>query len=241
MSDKKTVIKKVNELTEGVWQQAEDGSWIRLGDDYFVGQSTATPIPPVVVPEEVQHEEAPEQPPLPLETPDTGIAPSTIPWVETAVKLLGTKEVPGSRSNKVIMSWADDIGGWVDGYYKNDGIPWCGLFVGHLMAANKIKITIKNLLSARAWGKFGFEVEPCYGAIMVFSRSGGGHVGLYVSEDSKYYHILGGNQSDSVNVTKIAKSRFLSARWPTGYENLHQMYKGRIVKSFDGEVSYNEA
>jgi hypothetical protein len=52
---------------------------------------------------------------------------------------------------------------------------------------------------------------------MVYSRTGGGHVTLDESEDANYYYCRGGNQSDSVNVTKIPKSRAIKAiRWPAG-------------------------
>ena len=54
---------------------------------------------------------------------------------------------------------------------------------------------------------------------MVFWRelkqSGKGHVGFYVAEDDKAYHILGGNQSDAVNVKRVPKDRFVEARWPS--------------------------
>lgn len=164
-----------------------------------------------------------------------------IPWLYTAKSLMGTKEISGSKSNWRIMSWAKNIGGWVTSYYTNDDIPWCGLFVDHCLRANNIELYLSNPLSAREWLNFGFKVEPCRGAIMVFSRSGGGHVGFYVSEDSSYYHILGGNQSNTVNVTKIAKDRFLGARWPDRYPTLHSRVKGRVYKKFDGTVSVNEA
>lgn len=164
-----------------------------------------------------------------------------IPWMYTAEQLLGTTEIKGKRSNPRIIQWAKNVGGWITSYYKNDDIPWCGLFVDHCLRVHGIEITIDNPLGARNWAKFGFEVEPCRGAIMVFTRKGGGHVGFYVSEDLDFYHILGGNQSNTVNVTKIAKSRFLSARWPTNYPTLHNRNKGRIYKKFDGTVSTNEA
>ena len=161
-----------------------------------------------------------------------------LPWIVTAESLLWTAEIPGSRSNPRIIRWARGIGGWVSNYYKNDDIPWCGLFVGWCMKANGIDITINNPLSAREWNKFGVKTDPCYGCVMVFSRSGGGHVGFYMSEDSSNYHILGGNQSNMVNVTKVAKSRFIGARWPKGYEDLRT--PGRIKRTFDGQLSTNE-
>lgn len=143
-----------------------------------------------------------------------------LPWIVTAETLMFTRETPGPSSTPRIIRWAKAIGGFTTRYYTTDSIPWCGLFVAWCLKANDIQITIENPLSALAWNKFGKDVDPCYGAIMVFSRSGGGHVGFYVSEDANYYHILGGNQSDAVNITRIAKNRFVGARWPSGYEKL---------------------
>jgi uncharacterized protein (TIGR02594 family) len=161
-----------------------------------------------------------------------------LPWMVTAETLMFTTEISGPRHNTRIMNWAKWIGGWVASYYKNDEIPWCGLFVAWCLKANDIEYGIQNPLSALAWNKVGAKVEPCYGAIMVFSRSGGGHVGFYVSEDSTSYHILGGNQSNQVNIAKVAKSRFVGARWPNGYEKLR--VAGRIRRTFDGKLSTNE-
>lgn len=166
---------------------------------------------------------------------------TSIPWLETAKSEIGLKEIVGSRHNTEILSWAKEgLPKWISDFYTNDEIPWCGLYIAHLMVENDIPVDINNPLSAREWNKFGHKVEPQLGCIMVFSREGGGHVGLYVSEDDKYYHILGGNQSNSVNVTKVAKNRFLGARWPNGYEKLQEQHIGRIEKKFDGKVSTNE-
>lgn len=162
-----------------------------------------------------------------------------LPWMNEATKLMGTKEIPGPKSNPVIVDWAEKVGGFTESYYKSDDIPWCGLFVAHCINESGIDIGIKNPLSAREWNKFGIKASPSYGAIMVFSRNGGGHVGFYVSEDKETYHILGGNQSDMVNVTKLTKDRFLGARWPKEYKNL--MSSEKIVKKFDGKISRNEA
>ncbi len=167
-----------------------------------------------------------------------------LPWMVTAKKLVGLREVAGKRSNSTIINWARQLGGTVKNIYTNDGIAWCGLFTAHVMNDNDIRIGFNNPLGARNWGKFGVATTPRYGAIMTFwrgSKSGWkGHVGIYVSEDSKYYHILGGNQSNSVNVTKIAKSRFLKARWPKEHADIVDNF-GPIKKKFDGKVSTNEA
>ena len=162
-----------------------------------------------------------------------------LPWFEMAERLIGTQEDTSYRSNPKIMQWAKDIGGWVASYYKDDSIPWCGLFVAHCFSSVGVDFEIKNPLSALAWNQFGVKCEPCPGAVMVFTRSGGGHVGFYVSEDDTTFHILGGNQSDSVNITKVAKARFVGARWPKDLEHLRT--PGRVKKRFDGKLSTNEA
>lgn len=166
------------------------------------------------------------------------------PWMATAKNLLGTREIRGKKSNNVIMSWARKLGRSMTSIYTNDDIPWCGLFIAHIMNSNGIQVDIENPLGARNWLKFGEKCDPQYGAVMVFWRgkkSGRkGHVGTYVSEDDTTYHILGGNQSNSVNVIRIAKNRFLGARWPKGHDELKEKMAGRIKKDFDGSVSTNE-
>jgi cell wall-associated NlpC family hydrolase len=52
------------------------------------------------------------------------------------------------------------------------------------------------------------------GDVLVFQRTGGGHVGLYVGEDEAAFHVLGGNQGDRVCIARIARHRLYSARRP---------------------------
>lgn len=145
------------------------------------------------------------------------------PWLATMRALTGTKEAPGSKDNPFIIEMAHevvrrypDLKGNV-GWYNHDSIPWCGLGMAYCMAINGIK-PVSAPLSALAWASFGVALRtPTPGAVLVYSRTGGGHVTLYESEDAKYYYCRGSNQSDSINVTKILKSRPLKAiRWPAG-------------------------
>ena len=161
----------------------------------------------------------------------------SLKWMDFASSLIGTDEDtrPG-KSNNVIVNWAKKSGGWIASFYKSDDIPWCGLFVGYVMKSVGIDPELKNPLGALEWMKFGKPTTPRYGAIMCFSRTGGGHVGFYVSEDDNYYHILGGNQSNTVSVTKLSKDRFRGARWP---ENDNTV-TNQIRKKFDGSISVNE-
>jgi hypothetical protein len=56
------------------------------------------------------------------------------------------------------------------------------------------------------------------GAVLVFKRAGGGHVGFYMGEDpdGQALQVLGGNQADQVSVTRIMRNRLFAARWPDG-------------------------
>lgn len=141
-----------------------------------------------------------------------------LPWYAEAWRLVGVTEDGGAGSNQQILAWAKDLGI----PYGDDEIPWCGLFVSHCIGS---QLTSEPLptgpLGARSWARFGNEVKPQPGAVMVFWRkskaSGLGHVGFYAGEEEGGgpYHILGGNQNDRVCVTKVSRDRFLEARWPS--------------------------
>jgi len=66
-----------------------------------------------------------------------------------------------------------------------------------------------------------FEVVCLDRAGLVFwrgTKSGWqGHVGFYAGEDATHYHVLGGNQSDSISITRIRKTRLRDGgiRWPS--------------------------
>lgn len=159
------------------------------------------------------------------------------PWITTAYALLGTREYPGSRNNEEILKWARVTG--LSNVYNADSIPWCGLFVSFCMVDNGWAPPNQPLWALN-WNKFGFRLnEPAFGAIMVFKRNGGGHVGFYMSEDKYNYHILGGNQSDMVSIAKVAKSRCVGYRWPQGAE--HLLMKGRRYATLNAPISRNEA
>ena len=128
-----------------------------------------------------------------------------------ALKLYGTQEIVGKQHSPIILGWAEKIG--LKSTYTNDEIPWCGLFVAYVcfMAG---KAGVKNPLWARNWATWGVkQTIAMRGDILVFVREGGGgHVGFYVGEDATCYHILGGNQSNKVNITRILKSRCIAIR-----------------------------
>lgn len=162
-------------------------------------------------------------------------------WITIARKYLGTREVKGKGSNPAIMRWASRLGGWIKSFFKDDDIPWCALFVNGCLAEAQLRGT--NSLAARSFENWGYSLtNPRYGAIVVFSRKGGGHVGFYMGEDPSghKYRVLGGNQSDSVNETWISTDRLVAIRWPIEVPLLP--WEGRRILQDNGEtVSTNEA
>ncbi|RDE05436.1 TIGR02594 family protein [Sphingomonas aracearum] len=162
-------------------------------------------------------------------------------WLTAARAKLGTREAPGVANSPTIMGWAKRLGVKVLGIvYNADSVPWCGLFVATCMAEDGITpppIAVR----AKAWATWGAPLTSAQlapGAVLVFERSGGGHVGFYVGETATAYQVLGGNQGDRVCLAWIDKARCVARRWPSGRPLI-----GRPVKlASNGEpTSRNEA
>lgn len=162
-----------------------------------------------------------------------------MPWFDEAERLMGTKEGAGSKDNKTILDWANDL----DIHFPQDSIPWCGLFVAHCIGSTLPDEPLpQNPLGARNWAHFGERVPPQLGSILVFwrgKREGwSGHVGFYKGEDFSSFYVLGGNQSDSVSVARIAKTRLLDSRWPL---TALPASGESVTMSLNTELSTNEA
>ena len=133
--------------------------------------------------------------------------------VVAARHLYGTIETPGPADNPVILDWAREAG--LSKAYSSDAVPWCGLFMA-LVARRAGTTAPAKPLWARSWSRFGItSLVAALGDVLVFARpKGGGHVGLYVGEDETAFHVMGGNQSDAVSITRIAKTRCIAIRRP---------------------------
>lgn len=140
-------------------------------------------------------------------------------WLRAARAKLGTKEAAGSANSPTILGWAKRLGTKVLGMiYNADSVPWCGVFVAYCLQEDGIE---PAAIAARAtswatWGQALRSERLAPGAVLVFERPGGGHVGFYAGEDAKAYHVLGGNQGDAVTIARVAKERCIARRWPTG-------------------------
>lgn len=108
-----------------------------------------------------------------------------------------------------------------------------------IVAKRAGKPLAKVPLQALSWSAWGtVSRTPSLGDVLVFVRSGGGHVGLYVGEDDIHYHVLGGNQSDAVNIRRIPRSRFVAAR---RLYSIAPPANVRVVRLTGGDVSESEA
>jgi uncharacterized protein (TIGR02594 family) len=143
------------------------------------------------------------------------------PWHSVMRAITGTREIPGAKNSPIIMDWVRVIGETspeLKRYAKNythDAIPWCGLCVAYCVAKAGLTPASK-FLWAQDWANWGRPLKkPVVGAILVFKRQGGGHVAMYEGETKTHYIVRGGNQSDTVNVTKIPKSNLVKngIRW----------------------------
>lgn len=148
------------------------------------------------------------------------------PWISLALRKKGLHE---GQHNADLRQFLKSDGKTLGDPAK---LPWCGDFVETCVAVSLPDAVLpSNPYLARNWQYFGASVHPCFGSILVFwrgTRSGtAGHVGFYYSEDNDFYHVLGGNQSNSVSIAKLDKARLLGARLPlTGGP-----YPRKVVKS----------
>lgn len=142
-------------------------------------------------------------------------------WMAKARAYEGLAEVPGPTSNTTIVSWAKNMGGWVAAFFRDDATPWCSLFVNRVLQESGLSMSGSEgsaaLLRARSFETYGRPLEiPAVGAVVVFSRDGGGHVGFYCGETLHAIRCLGGNTNDRVQETWISKRRLVATRWPVG-------------------------
>lgn len=132
-------------------------------------------------------------------------------WYAEAQTCIGLREIKGAQHAPAILKmWTA-----IRAPFTDDETPWCAAFVGACLEKSGIRSTRSP--RARSYLNWGVPLDkPSLGAVLVFSRGGAGHVGFYAGEDSGAYHVLGGNQGDEVNVTRLTKDRLLGIRWPAG-------------------------
>jgi len=157
-------------------------------------------------------------------------APVEPPWITSARQYIGLNEV---KDAKVL-----------DKALKLDAsvTAWCGAFVGMNIAAALPREPLPSgMLWALNWLKFGVPIDkdnPVMGAVGASERNGGGHVFFVVGQDKTYFHILGGNQSNSVSIVKKLKSEVKGLRFPSTYPLTTDVLP---ITAFTGKLAGSEA
>ena len=138
-----------------------------------------------------------------------------------AERFVGVKEVSGSASSPQVLAMLRLDAEWPEG----DDVPWCSGFMNYV--AWLLRLPRSKSLLARSWLGVGSSVtleEAEAGFDVVILKRGGsaepgpevldapGHVGLFAGRDGEGILVLGGNQSDSVNVQIYPASRLLGIR-----------------------------
>ncbi|AGF88561.1 baseplate hub subunit and tail lysozyme [Salmonella phage Vi01] len=158
------------------------------------------------VPVKIEDDPQPEpQPPVDGYDPEK--------WMTVARGELGVKEYSGKfNNNPRILEYhkTTSLGA------SEDEVSWCASFVGWVLIQAGYTSTRSAL--ARSYLQWGSPLsEPRYGAVVVFRRGNNptfGHVAFVQKFDANYVWCIGGNQSDSVKVSRFSRSSVLGYRWP---------------------------
>lgn len=179
------------------------------------------------------------------EVEEAGSVLKSAPWLAEMRAITGVREVPGSASSAIIMSWRSDIGrafpemASYAASYTGDAIPWCGFGLARCCAVHDVKPPFGKTDTARfmwagSWAKWGRKLpKPVVGCIMTFTREGGGHVSLLEKISGDTVWVRGCNQSDMVNVARMSMSRFTAATWPQGRPVPKRQLEGNILNAVD--------
>lgn len=133
--------------------------------------------------------------------------------LERALTQYGIVEIPGKeKNNPEILKYFKIIGKtWI----KDDETAWCSAAMNWVCKMEGLDCS--GELNARSWLKVGCEtVDPKPGNIVVLWResmnSWKGHVGVFIKHDRDRIWILGGNQSNSFQISTYAKFKLLGYR-----------------------------
>lgn len=124
----------------------------------------------------------------------------------------GNKGIVGGAHNKEVLKYFHETEfEWV----KDDETAWCAAFVNWVIMRTGQPGT--KSLAARSFLKFGQKAsKPQIGCLVVLwriNRDGPyGHVGFYLKETADSIYILGGNQSNEVNIKAFPKTQLLEYR-----------------------------
>lgn len=157
-------------------------------------------------------------------------------WLTHAREFIGQRELNGAPTAPFIAAWLQSLHAW----WKDDETPWCGTAIAAWMQDCGIE-PAQAWYRAKGWLDWGVALAaPAIGAVVVFERTGGGHVGLVIGKDqSGRLLVLGGNQGDAVSIAAFDPARVIGYRWPSG--QLPPVASKLPVIYASGASSVNEA
>lgn len=158
-------------------------------------------------------------------------------WLVIARSDIGNSETLGPNDSPWIRRVLERLNAkWLLGQ------PWCGGAVAAWMQQAGCALP-KHWYRAKGWLDWGVPLNsPCVGCVVVFERTGGGHVGIVVGRtDQHYLLVLGGNQGDAVNVREFNPFRAAGYRWPADQLALLPETAALPVVASSGIISNNEA
>lgn len=139
---------------------------------------------------------------------------------DIAQRFVGIREVGGSVDNPQIMAMLKLDNDWPEA----DEVPWCSAFANYVCWL--LRLPRSKSLRARSWLLVGRGIsldEAVPGDIIVLKRGRGeqpgpevieapGHVGFYAGRSGDLIEVLGGNQSDTVKVSRYPRADLLGVR-----------------------------
>lgn len=147
---------------------------------------------------------------------------------DIARRFIGIKEVSGTVDNPQIMSMLNLDMDWPE----HDEVPWCSAFTNYIcwlwssISPSEAPLPRSKSLRARSWLAVGEDIgldNAKLGDIVVLKRGQGdqpgpevlnapGHVGFYAGRLYNFVKVLGGNQSDTVKISRYPANRVLGIR-----------------------------
>ena len=148
---------------------------------------------------------------------------------DMAQRFVGMKEMPGHEDNPQIMAMlmlggSDDLAEF-NSWPEHDEVPWCSAFVNYICWLERLPRS-KSLM-ARSWLEVGegIPLQDAYPGndVVVLKRGKGdqpgpevlkapGHVGFFAGQTGALVEVLGGNQSNTVKISRYPVERVLGIR-----------------------------
>jgi uncharacterized protein (TIGR02594 family) len=139
---------------------------------------------------------------------------------DLAQRFVGTQEVGGQVDNPMILAMLKLDASWPE----NDEVPWCSAFANYICWLARLPRS--KSLRARSWLTVGRGIhldDAVPGDIIVLQRGKGeqpgpevieapGHVGFYAGRFGTFIEVLGGNQGDTVKISRYPSSKLLGVR-----------------------------